>query len=402
MFLTALPALSIPRMIPIVPRLFLVAGWWMAVCGCATAADGLTGLVEDTHLEAHGFVSFGYYRTWENNYLDNDSLDGSTDLYEAALNATLRPFERVRVGAQLYVRDLGRYENGAVRLDWAFAEYAVDPALVVQAGRVKVPLGLYNELQDIDPARTTVFLPQSIYPIRLRDSQVVVDGGKAAGFLDFPEVTSFEYAVYGGTKSIEPDGAFSASSSERLRATTTDIDVDWTVGAMLEWNTPIEGLGLRVSYTYTNHLVQTAEGALGTVFQETDVEIVVLSLEWEDPQWTLAGEYAFSGNDGEVRTPTVVRPIERDYNAGYVSATWHARTWLDAYAAVEYQHSYQAGVVSDGWAYVAAINLMPLPNWSLKAEFQLHDGEIGILASDNPQGVSNSWQVLAFKTTVDF
>lgn len=378
------------------------AGTLLLAWGSLAAADGLPGLLDDMHVEAHGFVSFGWFRTWENNYLENDSLDGSDDFYEAALNASARPYDRLRVGAQLFVRDLGRYENGAVRVDWAFAEYTVAQELIVQAGRVKVPVGLYNELQDIDPARTTVFLPQSIYPIRLRDGQVVVDGGKATGFVQVPGGTSVEYALYGGTKNIEPDSAFSASSSERLRATTTDIDVDWIVGGMLHWNTPIDGLGARASYAFTNHLVQTAQNAGGIIQQDSDVETLVLSLEWENPAWTLAGEYAFSGNDGAVKTATTVRQIERDYNAGYVSATWHARPWLDTYAAVEYQHSYQSKIVSDGWAYVAALNLMPLPHWSLKAEFQIHDGDIGILSSDNPQGVSTSWQVLALKTTVDF
>ncbi len=286
----------------------------VCACGPVLSAEGVQAFVEETRLEAHGFVSFGWYRTWENNYLDNDSLDGSSDLYEAALNATMRPLDRVRIGAQLYVRDLGRYENGAVRLDWAFAEVSIDQALVLQAGRVKVPVGLYNELQDIDPARTPIFLPQSIYPIRLRDSQVSVDGGKATGFLE-AGTSSFAYALYGGTKNIEADSAFSASSSERLRATTQDVDVDWIAGGMLHWHTPIEGFGLRVSYVRTDDLVLTAEGSLGTVVQDTDVEVLVLSAEWDHPQWTIAAEYAYSANDGEVRTsaPTPIA-VERDYD----------------------------------------------------------------------------------------
>lgn len=381
-------------------RRIICAG--LCVVGHTMAAEGLHGVVEDLRLEAHGFVSFGHFRTWENNYLADDSLDGSSELYEAALNASLRPLDRVRMGAQLYVRDLGRYENGAVRLDWAFAEVTLAPSLVLQAGRVKVPVGLYNELQDIDPARTTVFLPQALYPIRLRDSQVAVDGGKASGFIEVPGGTSLDYGVYGGTKNIEPDSAFSASSMERLQASAIDIDVDWTVGSMLHWHTPIDGLGVRASYTRTNDLVITGEDGGDVVVQRTDVEVLVLSAEWEGHPWTLAAEYVFSGNDGEVRTPVVTVPVERDYNAGYASATWHAAVWLDAYAAVEYQHSEQGGIVSDGWTYVAALTLMPLSNWSLKVEYQIHDGPIGVFASDNPQGVSNSWQVLAVKTTVDF
>lgn len=385
-------------MIVIVPRSHRIAWSLLLAVGSAVAADGFQRVVEESRLEAHGFVSFGWYRTWEDNYLDDDSLDGSDELYEAALNATVRPWDRIRLGAQFYVRDLGRYENGAVRLDWAFAEVSIAPTLVVQGGRVKVPVGLYNELQDIDPARTTVFLPQALYPIRLRDIQVAVDGGKAAGFLDVPGGTSLDYAVYGGTKDIDTDSAFATSSGERLGATPTDVDVDWTVGGMVHWHTPIDGLGVGLSYTRTNDV----QVVTNTAEQDTDVEILVVSAEWELPAVTIATEYVFSGNDGEARTPFGTFAIERDYNAGYLSTTWHAATWLDAYAAVEYQHSEQSGVVSDGWTYVAAFNLMPLSNWSVKAEYQIHDGPTGILAADNPQGVSNSWQVLAFKTTVDF
>ena len=366
--------------------------------GSATAADGLQALVEESRLEAHGFVSFGWFRTWENNYLADDSLDGSDEFYEAALNATMRPLDRLRLGAQLFVRDLGQYENGAVRLDWAFAEVTIAPALVIQGGRVKVPVGLYNELQDIDPARTTVFMPQALYPIRLRDIQVSVDGGKATGFLNVPGGTNLDYAVYGGTKNIENDSAFATTSGQRLGTMPTDIDVDWTVGGMVHWHTPIDGLGLRLSYTRTNDL----EVVAGNAEQNSDIEILVVSAEWELSAVTIATEYIYVGNDGDVSTPFATIAIESNNNAGYLSTIWHAASWLDAYGAVEYQHFEQGGVVRDGWIYVAAFNLMPLSNWSLKAEYQFHDGSIGILAADNPQGVSSTWQVLAFKTTVDF
>lgn len=153
---------------------------------------------------------------------------------------------------------------------------------------------------------------------------------------------------------------------------------------------------------FTNHLVLSGTGQNGLVAQDTDVQVLVLSSEYEQGAWTLAGEYIHSDNDGEVRSAAPTRVVARDYDAGYLSATWHARTWLDAYAAVEYLHNEQSGIVTEGWVYVAALTMMPLRNWSLKAEYQLHDGAFGILSSDNPQGVTNTWHLLAFKTTVDF
>src|SRR5688572_24264664 len=128
----------------------------LAIASAAWAEE--PSALESLNLEAHGFVSFGYLKTWENNWLAADTIDGTDEFYEAALNVVARPWERLRLGAQLFVRDLGAYDNGAVQLDWAYADVSFHDLLDVQAGRVKIPIGLYNENQDLDVATTQVFL----------------------------------------------------------------------------------------------------------------------------------------------------------------------------------------------------------------------------------------------------
>jgi hypothetical protein len=299
------------------------------------------------------------------------------------------------------MRDLGRYENGDPRLDWAFTELTAHQAAVIQAGRVKVPVGLYNDLQDNDPARTPVFLPQSLYPIRLRDSQVSVDGGKISGFINEGIGNGIEYTLYGGTKNINKNSAFAQSVAERFGGIATNVEVDSIYGAMLHWYTPLDGVGFRLSASHTDNFELTAQTTFGTATQYTDVDILVGSLEWKTAEWTTANEYVYSRNRGTT-TSAFLPNFENEYLAGYINTTWHTNDWLELYGAIEYQHSDINGSISDGWAYVAAINILPLRNWSIKAELQLHDGNIGIQAMDNPQGVSSSWQVLALKTTVDF
>jgi hypothetical protein len=87
----------------------------------------------------------------------------------------------------------------------------------------------------------------------------------------------------------------------------------------------------------------------------------------------------------------------------YISATWHLRRWLELYEAFEasWLDAHQPSG-THAYAWVGAINVMPLSNWSLKAEFQEVEGTFGIYAADNPQGLSKHWQILALKTTVDF
>ena len=78
-------------------------------------------------------------------------------------------------------------------------------------------------------------------------------------------------------------------------------------------------------------------------------------------------------------------------------------SWLECYAASEYRHNEVLGrPQSFAWSWIGAINLLPLRNWSLKAEYQFQDGTVAVLGVDNPQGISSNWHLLALKTTVDF
>ncbi len=49
-----------------------------------------------------------------------------------------------------------------------------------------------------------------------------------------------------------------------------------------------------------------------------------------------------------------------------------------------------------------AVRVQPLAHWSLKAEFRDVWGTDALLASDNPGGFRQNWQIFALKTTVDF
>lgn len=371
----------------------------------------VTLLAEDTtiweraNLEAHGFVSFGHLRTWENNWLADDTSEGTDEFYEAALNVIARPWDRVRVGAQLFVRDLGAYDNGQVQLDWAYVDVRLHDLLDVQGGRVKFPMGLYNEAQDLDMAGPAVFLPQSVYPIRQREVMVSLDGAKVGGFADLP-VGGFTYALYGGTKQLDEDGSYATYIQQASRIAADEIDLGTVFGGMLHWHTPLDGLGLRVS-AYQNRDAEV-DGALtvppfsDAVFT-TDTQRYMFSAEWEGSDWTFAAEHLYLHIDGDSVSGVITRPYEFDYHGGYAAATWHLTRWADWYAAVEYKHTDILGVgTNHGWSWVTAINLMPLSNWSLKAEFQYHDGTVGVQSSDNPDGIADTWQVVALKTTVDF
>lgn len=371
--------------------------------GAGWAADDIQEVVGALRLETHGFVSFGHLRTWENDHLVDDSREGTSEFHEAALNVIARPWDRVRLGAQLFRRDLGRYDNGRVELDWAYVDLQLHQLCVAQLGRVKIPLGLYAEIQDVDAARTPVFLPQSIYPTRLRELTIAVDGGKLSGRLAMGAAGALDYTVYAGTKNFADDGAYATYVGETSRMAVSDVDVGPVYGGMLHWDTPLPDLGARVSFSQARDIHVAGTSSLGATDFVSDSRSVIVALEWQPDDWTIAAEYLRISTDGESTAGATVRPYEFDYDGGYLSATWHAATWLECYAAAEYRRSQVLGRGSmSGWSWVGALNLMPLPHWSLKAEYQFQDNAVALLASDNPQGIRPYWHLVAVKTTVDF
>lgn len=106
-----------------------------------------------------GFVSQGYLVTSENDYIVHNSRDGNFEFNEAALNVSIMPSDRRRVGMQLMARDFGQLGNNNLYLDWAYGDYRWRDCLGFRAGKVKLPMGFYNQGREIDMLRTSIFLP---------------------------------------------------------------------------------------------------------------------------------------------------------------------------------------------------------------------------------------------------
>lgn len=360
-------------------------------------------LAERLRLETHGFASFGWLQTWGNDWL-GETRNGTTQFHEAALNAVARPIERLRIGAQGFARDLGRYDNSRVVLDWAYADWRAADGFGVRAGRVKIPTGLWNDLLDVDAGRTPAFLPVSLYAVRARDLFLTVDGGLVYGFAEAGGAGSLEWSLFAGDKRIaDASGTAAVFTDFGFGAPVTDVETGLAWGGMLHWHTPLEGLGVRLTCAALRDLEMRGDFAGATARTRfDDYGIGVASLVYDVHRFTFAAEgsryhgrgaLAIDGLPGRTR-------LRDDSSAGYVSATWRQRPWLEWYLAGE-------GVFPDPggeptWRAVAACAVRPLPRWSIKAEVQQVDGTGGLTATDNPDGLDRRWQVLALKTTVDF
>ncbi len=130
-------------------------------------------------LQIHGFASQGLVLTSDNRFF-GDSEEGSFDFTELGLNASIRPLPDLQLSAQVLSRRAGEGDNGAPRLDYGFLDYSIisdqSRNLGIRLGRVKNPLGFYNDTRDVAFTRPSIILPQSIYFDRTRNLALSADG----------------------------------------------------------------------------------------------------------------------------------------------------------------------------------------------------------------------------------
>ena len=110
-------------------------------------------------VDFHGFASQGFLATSKYNYLDEDSKNGSFEFMEAGLNVSVNPFPRTRITAQAFMFDIGNIGKYQPVLDYASAEYTFNDYIGIRGGRIRRPQGIYNEVIDVDLARTSILLP---------------------------------------------------------------------------------------------------------------------------------------------------------------------------------------------------------------------------------------------------
>lgn len=267
----------------------------------AQAAGQFTDSAADPmSLQVHGFVSQGFLVTSDNNYLA-ESTRGSFEFTEVGLNFTKPLTQDLRVGVQLFARDLGPVGNYNVKADWFYLDYHFRDWLGFRAGRVKLPFGLYNEISDVDSARVPILLPQSTYPIQSRDYLLAQTGAQIYGYVRLGNAGALDYRIYGGTIFVQAD------SDDTLPYRVTDLSVPYVVGGRILYETPLEGLRaggsieamrLDADLAFDSDLWMPlqAMGALpdrfmGDVSLELPIVLWTGSVEYAAHDWQVAVEY---------------------------------------------------------------------------------------------------------------
>src|ERR1019366_6056708 len=169
----------------------------------------------DRMVQVHGFASQGFVYTNDNNWLTMNTSQGSAAFTDFGINLSSQVTDKLRVGAQGYDRNLGQLGQYHPSLDWAVADYRFASWFGVRAGKAKTTLGLYNDTQDQDFLRVFALLPQSVYPIDLRDAAIAHLGGDIYGSISLKHrLGDLAYTAYGGHSTDSIYSGFTYLASE--------------------------------------------------------------------------------------------------------------------------------------------------------------------------------------------
>ncbi|QWV93389.1 hypothetical protein KP004_19840 [Geomonas oryzisoli] len=403
----------------------LTAMMLFAFAGSAHAVD-LAGV------EIHGFASQGYIKTSpDNNFPVSNSGEGSFNFNDFAVNFSKEVNPDLRVGLQLLAMDRGSYGKDKITLDWGFGDYRLTDWLGFRAGKIKIPLGLYNESRDNDAARTFIFLPQNEYYDYERDSVNAITGASVYGSVPVGPAGTVNYQFQIGTTPIPLDGASAKNYSAYISTvdaplTTTDVNSDTAFVHHLEWRTPV---GVRATFS---GLHTSFDGTASGIYTDPVTSATTpVTAKWKFDSWhryilgveyilddlTLATEYQRDDYtvSADYQNPALENFTSRQASDGwYVSAAYRFTDWFELggyYTEIYADRHHRDGStfedlgVGAPWQTwqkekVLTLRFDPMRNLVLKVEGHLIDGTWNM--SEYTDASKRNWYLVATKATVFF
>lgn len=390
---------------------------------CVVSAFNAAGV------DIHGFLSQGYLKSDDNNYLANTE-DGSAEFTELGINFS-KEFDKLRIGLQLLSRDLGDFGNNEVELDWAVGDYRFNEKVGLRVGKVKTPVGLYNQERDLDMLRIPVLLPASVYDEGARDINNTYQGIGFYGFFDLQVAGELEYELFYGGLNVDENSVYVRGIKTLIEngipgSTLSDFTIspEYVAGAALRWNTPFEGLRIGGTYRTAEADVSAAVNSEfipgGQAFYNADVTknaVWVASTEYTWNDLVLTAEYSENKIDTLAGVIGMGPPDKGTLHSSgwYAQASWRFNEWFAA--SLYYSEYYPDKDDKDGDEEVADGNpdyygwqkeIVPSLrfdigyNFIIKAETHFINGAAQVYDFNNPSGREKDWILYILKASFNF
>ncbi len=346
-------------------------------------------------LQFHGFASQGYSLTSENNFFGHSQDNGSFDYTEIGANASWLPLNHLQLSGQLLFRRAGETDPQSLRLDYGLLDYTMlsdeTDRWGLRLGRIKNPVGFYNETRDIPFTKPSILLPQSIYPDYVRSAQLSSDGSyiygeHRSGYGDF--------FLNGG---IGYPPAINREWEGILFENQLNGEISYLARLLYEWNNS----QLRAAVTYYKAKFDYKSDIIPSGSLRS--EPWIFSLQYNAEHWSLTTEYSLR----KVSQPVSTMMSEGYYIQGSYrfSPHWEGLLRYDVFYLDQDDKNGKKFAAKDPFGHppysqfakdwTAGLTWKIFPDFMLRTEYHRIDGTAWLFFLDNPNPseTSRSWQL---------
>ena len=399
----------------------------------AHADDWLT----QNHFEA--FLSQSFVHSSDHNFLSQSDDAASVDLWEAGALYSTKLYKDLGFSGQILGRKVSEASGNDVRVDYAFLSQALysdkDIQLIGRLGRIRSSYGFYNETRDIPHTRTGIFMPQSIYYDRTRNSFYSADGIEFFVSKGFDE-KQLSFQVFLSKPVIDDEEIKEAS-----QLSPSNLKGDKSLLAKLAYGSEFEGWRAALTYYRPEYTIDVnptlafspadlgfpsgpsvsvqAYGDNSAFYSET----VLSSLEYNQLDWSITVEYARGKIDSKVNLDlekTIANSpfpalnsaqldLVRQFAAQNIKFLGYEESfylqglyrWSDAFETyLRYDYNRLRDVsYADPEGHSVDINIgtswRPNHNWLVRGEFHYVDGWSRLFSRDNPVPKTNRYWTAA-------
>ena len=307
--------------------------------------------------------------------------------------------DNLRVGIQLHMYQLGQLGGANLQVDWASGDYRVNDYLGFRAGKVKTPIGLFNDSQDVDAIFLWILLPQSAYPIDNKSFFLSHLGGEVYGALPLGDrAGKLQYRGYAGQAGLDLNGGYVKEIADVGLAFTT-APAGKIYGGDLRWDAPLTGLTIGSS-ALMEALDGTAPG--GSVHVPPSF-VSAAYAQFTKGKFYFAGEYRREPTNSTLTFGSMTFPNTQDQRIWYAMGSYrlakgfHVGTYYSHFVNVAPGNdTSQPGNYSKDWAVSGRYDFNAYFYGKIEGHF-LHGTGLGYYQSTNPNGVKDNSNMLAAK-----
>jgi hypothetical protein len=395
--------------------------------------------LEDINI--HGSLSQSFLKTTKNDFLFSGTNKGSFEFTEAVLNTSKAVSNKLLIGAQLLSRNFGDEGNFKTALDWGYGDYQFNSKIGLRAGKVRLPLGFYNEYRDIDSAQTEIFRQQGPYYEPMRAFLLSYSGfGVYGNVFSNSKLGNVDYHLYYGTLDIPSDFSLLRFVNAGLN-TTGGLDTERIFGGQILWNTPAEGLRFGYSFLDYKGAFDTTSPAL--IFSQAltnfsvqegllfDAQQNIVGVEYQNGPWTFSAEHQlflldadFSqtfknnfitglsnstskaiANAAYAQTLSSISGLSSDQSSWYLSLTYQYNDKLSQF--LSYGHMIgnrdnNSAVNNYRKDIGLGLRYDVSANWRVKFEAHSFSGSENAIQATNRNSIADKWALFAARVSFDF